>query len=277
MKETSGNPFTGRDWVKAPPNAPEHLDDTDNVMRNLALKKIDAFSGVGHGFFFWNFRTDLHQPQWSYLEALDRGWIPQGDLNGEEVNKACAREDSGTAFKCVLKHHLIDKSIHDAVAYAFDIQNKSHTLEAQLVANMTGSELHDAASDILEKFFDDNRHNGATCDFGGVAMLIERNATIIKSGEKPSVPFNDDEYFTQVVVETKETDVGWLVAGGFLVAVCGGILGFVAAMRTLPKFNKSVQESSAFRPLCRANNPSLRSTLKLPSIAEYEEIQSLNR
>ena len=53
IKESSGDPLTGRDWVKAPPGAPKHLDDTDNVMRNLALKKLDAFARIAHGFYFW--------------------------------------------------------------------------------------------------------------------------------------------------------------------------------------------------------------------------------
>jgi hypothetical protein len=35
IRESSGNPATGRDWVRAPPKAPKHLDDTDNVMRNV--------------------------------------------------------------------------------------------------------------------------------------------------------------------------------------------------------------------------------------------------
>ena len=53
IKESSGDPLTGRDWVNSPPKAPKRLDDTDDVMRNLAMKKIDAFSGIGHGFYFW--------------------------------------------------------------------------------------------------------------------------------------------------------------------------------------------------------------------------------
>ena len=52
VRESSGNPFTGKDWIRAPPNLPKQLDDTDNVMRNLAYRKIEAFSGIGHGFFF---------------------------------------------------------------------------------------------------------------------------------------------------------------------------------------------------------------------------------
>jgi glucan 1,3-beta-glucosidase len=53
IKETSGDLRSGRDWVTAPPKAPARLDDTDDVMRNLALKKLDAFSGIAHGFYFW--------------------------------------------------------------------------------------------------------------------------------------------------------------------------------------------------------------------------------
>lgn len=47
------------DWKHAPPEAPPGRDGTDEVMTNLARKKISAFSGVGHGYYFWNFRTEL--------------------------------------------------------------------------------------------------------------------------------------------------------------------------------------------------------------------------
>ena len=53
IKESNGNPLTGRDWVRAPPEAPRHLDDTDNVVRNLALKNLDAYTRIAHGFYFW--------------------------------------------------------------------------------------------------------------------------------------------------------------------------------------------------------------------------------
>ena len=53
LKESSGNPKIGKDWVTAPPDAPRGRDDTDDVMRRLAEKKINAFSGIGHGFYFW--------------------------------------------------------------------------------------------------------------------------------------------------------------------------------------------------------------------------------
>lgn len=58
IRESSGNPLTGKDWIRAPPEASKHLDDTDAVMTQLAMKKIEAFSSIGHGFFFWNFRSE---------------------------------------------------------------------------------------------------------------------------------------------------------------------------------------------------------------------------
>jgi hypothetical protein len=46
LKESSGNPLTGRDWIQAPPEAPKNRDDTDDVMTMLALKKVSKRSKV---------------------------------------------------------------------------------------------------------------------------------------------------------------------------------------------------------------------------------------
>ena len=223
LKETKDKPLTGRDWIQTPPVAPKHLDDTDDVMRQLAFKKIDAFSGIGHGFFFWNFRTDLYEPKWSYMEALERGWIPSGNLNDERITKACMREDSGQ-FKCVVKNGQIDKAVRSAMSYVLHAENLSNSTEAKSVLNLTGSALQSAADTILGDYFDKNRHNGATCDFGGVAMLIEENVTL--SDEDVSY-FGDDEFY--IVHEGPN----WWVLGslGVLIAVIAGCCGFVAAMR----------------------------------------------
>ena len=56
IKEQSGSIESGTDWIRAPPKVPKHLDDTDNVMKHLAAKKIRVFAGIGHGYYFWNFR-----------------------------------------------------------------------------------------------------------------------------------------------------------------------------------------------------------------------------
>ena len=44
LKESSND--SGKDWMKAPPQAPQGRDATDEVMTNLARKKINAFSGI---------------------------------------------------------------------------------------------------------------------------------------------------------------------------------------------------------------------------------------
>jgi glucan 1,3-beta-glucosidase len=121
------------------------------------------------GFFFWNFRTDLYEPQWSYMAALDRGWIPKGDLNGPEVANACAREDSG-AYRCVVKKGMKDETIVSTLAYVYNMQNKSDSAEADDVLHKTGPDLYDAANTVIDSYFQENRLAGVTCTFGGLTM-----------------------------------------------------------------------------------------------------------
>jgi glucan 1,3-beta-glucosidase len=45
-------------WQRAPAEALKGHDATDQVISQLALKKIHAFSLSAHGFYFWNFRTE---------------------------------------------------------------------------------------------------------------------------------------------------------------------------------------------------------------------------
>ena len=44
----------------------------DEWMTTLAHKQIASFN-EGHGWFFWNFRTEF-EPHWDFLEAWRRGW-----------------------------------------------------------------------------------------------------------------------------------------------------------------------------------------------------------
>jgi hypothetical protein len=269
MKESSGNPLSGQDWIKAPPKAPKHLDDTDDVMRNLALKKIDAFSGIGHGFFFWNFRTDLYEPEWSYMAALERGWIPRGNLNTPAVQNACKREESSTVFKCVLKFGQIDTSIRQAVRWAFNYENLTQTPQAQQILNLTGSDLQSAANAVLTDFFDAYRFDGVTCDFGGVALLIERNTTLVDNAD---MFLNDDEYFKVYVDKGPNWVV--LIMSGIGIALVGGLAGFVLAMRSNEEFNRRVRESSAFGPIARRGSKAMLSALNLPDM-NYEELENM--
>ena len=192
IRESSGNPYTGKDWIRAPPEAPKKLDDTDTVMAQLALKKIQAFSGIGHGFFFWNFRTDLYEPQWSYMAALDRGWIPKDNLRDPKLYDACHREDVGD-YKCVIKKGQLDKNIIGAITYIFDESNITDTPRAQEILQLSGSDLTNAAQSVITDYFESTRMAGTTCDFGGIAMLTESNRTIT---DDDNVQFDDDSYYT---------------------------------------------------------------------------------
>lgn len=264
LKESSGNPVTGRDWIRGPPNAPPHLDDTDDVMMHLAKKKINAFSNVGIGFYFWNFRTDLYEPHWSYMLALERGWIPDYNLNDKRILTACDKEDTGE-FKCVVKRGQLDQTVRDALAYVLNYENRSDTDEAKTILNLTGPALMDAASDELGKFFDAYHGIGATCDFGGIGQLIELNRTF---SDDDLVRMTDDEYYGYVVVQKgpKLWEIMTVVVVGILV---GSLVGFIVAMHVSKGFNRRVRGSALFRRLSKSRmsrSSILRSSLALPAL-----------
>ena len=272
MKESSGNPLTGRDWVRAPPEAPRRLDDTLDVMQNLAYKKINAFSGIGHGFYFWNFRTDLYEPYWSYMLALELGMIPKGSLNDESIINACDREDSSD-IHCVANKKALDVNIRGALGYIYEVEEKSKTPEARKVANMTGDALHEVADRVIDDFFQKYRHQGATCDFGGVGMLIEKSKENQPEGDDYIAYGNDDEYFHGGHQRGPNL---WAVVVS--VATCTFVLtalGFLIGMRTSKMFNKKMRDAPLFRPIARSHNSLVRLTFDLPEnpdAYEYDEV-----
>ena len=59
---------------------------------SLSPPQIAAFNR-GHGWFFWNFRTEF-EPHWDFLEAYDRGWFPRNvsDYKALEKLDVCGDE-----------------------------------------------------------------------------------------------------------------------------------------------------------------------------------------
>lgn len=162
-------------------------DGTDEVMTHLAAKKISAFSGIGHGFYFWNFRTDLNNPQWSYMLALERGWIPKGNLNDDFIAQACEREDEG-AFVCNSNRDAPEATVKNGMGYALGQEEKDKSyLDA-----MSGDELYDEADEVFNEFWQAHRSEGATCDFGGAALLSEVNKTHTEDY------YNTDDFYNVV-------------------------------------------------------------------------------
>jgi hypothetical protein len=203
------------------------------------------------------------------MAALDRGWIPRGSLvNNPHIESACSREDSGD-FLCVVKKAMGDKPIQKAVAYAFKVQNITDAASLSIL-NMTGSELKAKANQVIGDYFQKFKVSGATCDFGGVAMLVEESR---KPTDDDIVYLTDDEYYGLVVQEGPKLWV--LILSGFVVAVVSGVIGFILAMRYNPRFNEKVRKSQLFLPISSSKNSLIRSSLNLPALENYDEIQDM--
>eukprot|EP00571_Detonula_confervacea_P005164 CAMPEP_0172326904 /NCGR_PEP_ID=MMETSP1058-20130122/57965_1 /TAXON_ID=83371 /ORGANISM="Detonula confervacea, Strain CCMP 353" /LENGTH=709 /DNA_ID=CAMNT_0013043807 /DNA_START=43 /DNA_END=2172 /DNA_ORIENTATION=- len=235
MTERYNRGESGMSWVSAPPEAPRGRDGTDEVMSLLARKKISAFSGIGHGFYFWNFRTDLYNPQWSYMLALERGWIPKGNLNDEQIMNSCHREDEGL-FICEANRGAPENTVKSGMAYALGEEGKS----AKYIDSLHDDDLYDEATIVFSEFWESHRGAGATCDFGGAAVLAEQNKTHTED-------YFTDDYFN--VVEVNEFPVWKIVLFGIAAVSVGGLTGFLFAMRLSPKFNRAVRSSVMLRPV----------------------------
>lgn len=267
-KESSGDPQTGRDWVRAPPNAPKQLDDTDNVITHLAYKKINAFSGIGHGFYFWNFRTDLYEPRWSYMAALDRGWIPKGNLNDAKIMTACMAEDN-FSYNCVLRHDASESGVKDALTYILD-QNDDSTKEEYKVLGMSGEAFFEKAEVIVSDYFENNLVKGVTCDFGGIATLAEGNRTV----ERDDTFWGDDDEYMNVIYQGP--GIWTMILYMSLVGSVCLVGGFFLAIHNSDKFKDKFQRTSMGKALSRrVLNPSIRKSFRLDPDIDYGEVQPL--
>ena len=235
MTERYNRGEDGTSWVTASPEAPRGRDGTDEVMSLLAMKKISAFSGIGHGFYFWNFRTDLYNPQWSYMLALERGWIPKGDLSDPRVINSCQKEDVG-AFVCEAKRDATEDSVRVGMSYALGVEGK----DADYVKKLHDDGLYDQADVVFGEFWESHRAQGATCDFGGAAVLSEKNKTHTED-------YYTDDYYN--VLEINEFPIWKIVLFGFFGVAIGGLTGFTLAMKLSPKFNRTVRSSTMLRPV----------------------------
>lgn len=200
------------------------------------------------------------------LAALDRGWIPNYNLNDDRVKYACAREDKGE-FKCILKRGQLEKTIKTAVLFILEQEGQMNNTEATSILNLTGPNLDTAAGPLIESYFDQYRHTGITCDFGGIAMLVEQNRTI--TNEDP-LAYQYDEYIRYV---QRGPPLWVLIVAGIAIAIIAGLAGFVVAMRRNPTFNRRVRSNPLFMSMARSSGDLLRSSLNIPALGEeYEEI-----
>ncbi len=73
----------------------------DQAMTSLALKHMSSFNS-GHGWFFWNFRTEL-DPQWSYISSYFKGWFPANvsNVDSSDVTSACTANSAATKLAAI--------------------------------------------------------------------------------------------------------------------------------------------------------------------------------
>ena len=69
----------------------------DEYMTTLTMKQIASFN-AGHGWFFWNFRTEI-EPRWSFNTAWYTGWFPRNisDFRDKDVMSACPEHPDSIA------------------------------------------------------------------------------------------------------------------------------------------------------------------------------------
>ena len=164
----------GENWMRAPADADPSVDATDEVIGSLAKKKMQSFALVAHGFYFWNFKTEF-EPNWSFMEALARGWLTyyndtskdgHGGAGWEGIADACALEDNG-AFSCLARRDVPRSVVRGGVAYTVGYDP---TFLAELDA-MDDDEFYAAADAALNTYYTEHRLDGGTCDFAGAGQL----------------------------------------------------------------------------------------------------------
>lgn len=126
---------------------------------------------------------------------------------------------------------------------------------------MQGADLHAAADEMIRDYFDQNKLAGCTCDFGGIAMLVEEDAHI---DDDDFVDW-DVAYFGRGVKPGPNWwQMGLIIAFGVLF---GTAAGFVIGMRYNKGFNRYVSQSSLGRRVTRSSNDLLKSALSISDLA----------
>jgi glucan 1,3-beta-glucosidase len=163
-----GTGSSGPSFGKCPSGQPW---SDDAFMHQIASKKLQAWS-VGHGFYFWNFRTE-GQERWDYLASVENGWFPDDIFHyGVEITEACTQEDAGN-FQCIARSDVFERTLESGLQYACD--NCQSACDCTPLAN-SGMSLEDKCNKIFNEFWQAKRGQGATCDFGGAAVLKYNDA-----------------------------------------------------------------------------------------------------
>jgi glucan 1,3-beta-glucosidase len=206
-------------------------EDEVEFMRNLNLKKLNAFA-VGHGWYFWNFKTEL-DTRWDFLQLIRLGAFPKNvsaysDEDG--VFDACDKEDKGE-FVCRAKRGVKRYELVNGLAYACnadavdcsDIKTRFLTLEEQ-------------CDWAFNEYWQSERLKGATCDFGGAAHLL-------------SIPISPEEIIARSTADKGTSAVG---ANTSLLALVIGGVAIVAVVAVVVVRVLQRRRRRDYRPIDRS-------------------------
>ena len=178
---------------------------------------------------------------------------------------ACHKEDNGE-FRCVAKRGQLDESMRNGLRYCLNVEQKNQTY----LDSLHGKQLSDEGDKIFGEFWENHRAEGATCDFGGMATLVELNKTITDDDAVP-----DDDEYSPVYIYTGPSM--WTIFGTTAAALLvGGLVGFVVAMNVNKDFNKSIRQSLFSGTGSLSRNRLVRSSLALDKFADYDELNDVD-
>jgi hypothetical protein len=197
------------------------------------IKNVAVRSAVTD--FVLQMARTIYNPQWSYLLALERGWIPKGDLNDERIINSCHREDVG-AFVCEANREAPEETVRNGMKYALGEGKK----DSEYIYKLGGEQLYSEGDTVFDEFWKAHRAQGGTCDFGGGAILREENVT-------HSNDYYTDDYYN--AVEKNEFAMWKIVLLVVMGVLVGSLTGFFLAMKLSPKFSRRVRSSVMLRPV----------------------------
>lgn len=182
-----------------------HQKDDDHLTLRLLRKKLNAWS-FGHGWYFWNFKTELDY-KWSFLALFERGFLPKNVSNfadDEGILDACQIEDQGD-FICRAKRGVKKFELKNGLTYACNAPGMDCTN-----LNKTYLTLLEQCDWAFNAYWHQHRREGATCDFGGAAHLLTIDTPLPPAAKKDVNMSTSSSIATSV--EHKSTSVIILVA-----------------------------------------------------------------
>lgn len=152
-------------------NTAFHQVDDKRLTLDLLRKRLNAWS-EGHGWYFWNFKTELDY-KWSFLDLYDRGFMPKNISdygNDKDILSACDKEDKGE-FYCHANATVKDVELEKGLSYACS----SPKIDCSKLSTKYPTIL-ERCDVAYNEYWHQHRREGATCDFDGTAYLSELNA-----------------------------------------------------------------------------------------------------